>query len=63
MRVEIGPWKTRVKFSTIEARDGDSADESWIWDVEIVVGLVWFVGFYGLSTFVGYLKPNPISYK
>ena len=22
-------------------------------------GLVWFVGFYGISTFVGYLMPNP----
>ena len=22
-------------------------------------GLVWFVGFYGISTFVGYLRPNP----
>ena len=21
--------------------------------------LVWFVGFYGMSTFVGYLTPNP----
>ena len=23
------------------------------------IGLVWFVGFYGISTFVGYLTPNP----
>ena len=22
-------------------------------------GLVWFGGFYGISTFVGYLMPNP----
>ena len=22
-------------------------------------GLVWFVGFYGLSTLIGYLMPNP----
>ena len=22
--------------------------------------LVWFVGFYGISTFVGYLTPNPL---
>ena len=22
-------------------------------------GLVWFVEFYGISTFVGYLMPNP----
>ena len=25
--------------------------------------LVWFVGFYGISNFVGYLTPNPFSYK
>ena len=25
--------------------------------------LVWFVGFYGISTFVGYLTPNPFSCK
>ena len=24
-----------------------------------VCWLVWFVGFYGISTFVGYLMPNP----
>ena len=23
----------------------------------------WLVGFYGISTFVGYLKPNPFIYK
>ena len=27
------------------------------------IGLVWFVGFYGISTFVGYLTPNPFLYK
>ena len=26
--------------------------------LDIMVGLVWFVGFYGISTFVGYLMPN-----
>ena len=25
--------------------------------------LGWFVGFYGISTFVGYLTPNPFLYK
>ena len=25
--------------------------------------LVWFVGFYGISTFVGYLSPNPFLSK
>ena len=25
-----------------------------------LIGLVWFVGFYGISTFVGYLTPNPL---
>ena len=24
-----------------------------------LVNFVWFVGFYGISTFVGYLTPNP----
>ena len=23
----------------------------------------WFVGFYGISTFVGYLTPNPILFS
>ena len=26
-------------------------------------GLVWFIGFYGISTFVGYLTPNPFLSK
>ncbi len=26
-------------------------------------GLIWFVGFYGISTFVGYLMPNPFVFK
>ena len=25
--------------------------------------MVWFVGFYGISTFVGYLTPNPFLCK
>ena len=32
------------------------------WDtlyIYIYISLVWFVGFYGISTFVGYLTPNP----
>ena len=29
----------------------------------IVIGLVWFIGFYGISTFVGYLMPNPFLCK
>ena len=27
------------------------------------LGLVWFVWFYGISTFVGYLMPNPFLCK
>ena len=27
------------------------------------IGLVWFVGFYGISTFVGCLTPNPFLCK
>ena len=26
-------------------------------------GLVWFIGFYGISAFVGYLTPNPFLCK
>ena len=29
----------------------------------LCVSLVWFVGFYGISTFVGYLRPNPFLCK
>ena len=28
-----------------------------------LLGLAWFVGFYGISTFVGYLTPNPFLCK
>ena len=31
--------------------------------VTIDDGLVWFVWFYGISTFVGYLTPNPFLCK
>ena len=30
-------------------------------DKELLNGLVWFGGFYGISTFVGYLTPNQFS--
>ena len=39
------------------------------WDLNFIqwiccwFGLVWFVGFYGISTFVGYLTPNPFLCK
>ena len=26
---------------------------------KLIQGLVWFGGFYGISTFLGYLTPNP----
>ena len=29
----------------------------------VLFGLVWFGGFYGISTFVGYLTPNPFLWK
>ena len=29
----------------------------------LLVGLVWFVGFFGISTYVGYLTPNPCLCK
>ena len=28
-----------------------------------VLVVVWFGGFYGISTFIGYLMPNPLSCK
>ncbi len=31
--------------------------------IKVWVGLVWFVGFYGILTFVGYLTPNPFLCK
>ena len=30
---------------------------------DVRFGLVWFVGFYGISTFVGYLTPNPVLFQ
>ena len=27
------------------------------------LAMVWFVGFYGISTFIGYLTPNPFLCK
>ena len=32
----------------------------YVW---IEVGMVWLFGFYGISTFVGYLMPNPFLCK
>ena len=32
-------------------------------DNNVSDGLVWFVGFYGISTFVGYLTPNPFLFE
>ena len=38
------------------------------WELEylfesVIEWLVWFGGFYGISTFVGYLTPNPFLCK
>ena len=36
----------------------------WItFPIKVWFGLVWFGGFYGISTFVGYLTPNPFLLK
>ena len=32
-------------------------------EATLLFGLVWFVGFYGISTFVGYLTPNPFLWN
>ena len=34
-----------------------------IYEPPSIIGLVWFGGFYGISTFVGYLTPNPFLCK
>ena len=35
-----------------------------IWSIDVVwFGLVWFVGFYGISNFIGYLTPNPFLWQ
>ena len=35
----------------------------YIVSIELLLGLVWFslIGFYGISTLVAYLMPNPIK--
>ena len=38
--------------------ENETLKNLWYFD-----GLVWFVWFYGISTFVGYLTPNPFLCK
>ena len=38
-------------------------DQTVQFSISYLFGLVWFVGFYGISTFVGYLTPNPFLCK
>ena len=45
---DIGKWLNEQKISLLLAKFD---------------GLVWFVGFYGISTFVGYLTSNPFLCK
>ena len=35
----------------------------WVRELRVYVLRGWLVGFYGISTFVGYLTPNPFLYK
>ena len=62
-------WSTRTAKSTvfqilfllIIIKSGLLAEISW--SIYMLNGLVWFVWFYGKSTFVGYLPPNPFLCK
>ena len=36
---------------------------SQLTSVSMCMDLVWFLGFYGISTFLGYLTPNPFLCK
>ena len=40
-------------------------EEFWVISgvCKIIFGLIWLFGFYGISTLVGYLMPNPFLYK
>ena len=38
----------------------ENETHSILWNFDV---LVWFGGFYGISTFVGYLTPNPFLCK
>ena len=48
------------------ARDIHASRTTWWWwwrRRQVPTLLVWLFGFYGISTFVGYLRPNPFLYK
>ena len=40
----------------------------WLYDIQLILIIIstkvgWLGGFYGISTFVGYLTPNPFLWK
>ena len=53
--------KYSIRKSSKERKDVD-LELKFLKHIEFQ-GLVWFVGFYGISTFVGYLTPNPFLCK
>ena len=49
-----GPYRSKKDKSQSEESD---------WSLNPLTTVGWYVGFYGISTFVGYLTPNPFLYK
>ena len=58
-----------MAYVVCESMEYDGVHEHTLWQMShkcmYVSGLVWFglVRFYGISTFVGYLMPNPFLCK
>ena len=50
----VAPFLYYPRCKVIFTQNVKTINKSPVW-----FGLVWFVGFYGISTFVGYLTPNP----
>ena len=44
-------------------KDPQIGDDTIYLELLQMVRVVWLVGFYGISTFVGYLMPNPFLYE
>ncbi len=52
-----------LRIKMVQPFSRPNTDTAWKKYYFISFGLVWFVGFYGISTFVGYLTPNPFLSK
>ena len=60
--IYIYKYKWRERGERERETMGETMKDIWIW-IDVWFGLVWFGGFYGISTFVGYLTPNPFFCK